>query len=209
MTASSTINVLESLEKLYRDSRITKQAHDIANERKKTIRYVLGITAMVLSVFVATGLVELVASDKSTAIIIKLLTFFSAIFAGALTFLNYEKEAKTHSSAVGVYANICRSAEFLIAKARDNLITPEKTTREIDALMQQYFKANLNYENCIPTNKDFHKARLNIEAKDEANATRMSFRLFLVVEKGQCSRKNCREKRQQLNNNSCRFVRDH
>ncbi len=167
MNTSSEINVLKCLKKLYTDSRLTKSAHDIANERKKAMRYVLGISAMVLSVFVATGLVELVTSDKWAAIIIKLLTFFSAIFAGALTFLNYETEAKTHLSAVGVYANICRSAEFLIAKAKDNVITPAETTSEIDALMKRFSQANLNYQNCIPTNKDFDKARHTIKMKDE------------------------------------------
>jgi hypothetical protein len=168
MTTSSEINVLKSLKKLYADSRITKDAHDIASERKKAMRYVLGISAMVLSVFVATGLVELLASDKSASIITKLLTFFSAIFAGALTFLNYETEAKTHLSAVGVYANICRSAEFLVAKAKDNLITPEETASKIDALLEQFSKANLDYQNCIPTDKDFDKARQKMKAKDES-----------------------------------------
>ena len=167
MTTSSEINVLKSLKKLHTDSRITKYAHDVANERKKAMRYVLGIFAMVLSVFVATGLVELLASGKWAAIIIKLLTFFSAIFAGALTFLNYEAEAKTHLTAVGVYANICRSAEFLIARAKDNVITPQETTSKIDALIEQFSKANLDYQNCIPTNKDFKKALHQIKAKDE------------------------------------------
>lgn len=171
MTTPSEVNVLEALKKLYRDSRITKYAHDIANERKKKMRYVLGITAMVLSIFVATGLVELIASDRLAAIIIKLLTFFSAVFAGALTFLNYEKEAETHLSAVGVYANISRSAEFLIAKAKDNVIGAEELTTEIKALMGQFSKANLAYQNCIPTNEDFDKARANIKAKDESQGT--------------------------------------
>jgi hypothetical protein len=165
MSATIGSHVLETLKALYRDSRITKHAHNIASERKKKTRYVLGIAAMVLSVFVATGIIELITVDKSAAIVIKLLTFFSAVCAGALTFLNYEKEAATHLSAVGVYANISRKTDFLIAEAEDNTVGAPQIS-EIEALMEQYSKANLDYQNCIPTDKDFDKARSNTKVKE-------------------------------------------
>ena len=171
MSTTSQNNILKTLEKLYADSRVTKHAHNIAYERKKKIRYALGIAAMVLSVFVSTGLIELMTSDKTASIIIKLLTFFSAVFAGALTFLNYEKEAGIHSTAVRDYANIQRSADFLINKVKDNVIGPAEVTTETQALIDQHTKANAEYQNCIPTNKDFDQARADMKAKDGSKVT--------------------------------------
>lgn len=165
---------IRHLADVWSNLRVIKRAHAFAMERKKRFRLWFGFISATLSILVASGLIELVFpgngtdTSRSALVAIKLATFLAAVLTSALTLLNYEKEAESHLNALEVYSNLARDAAGLLARLRDGVVDPSKIDSEIKVIDDAYDKANTEYKNNPPWNRDYDRARAQVLAKDSA-----------------------------------------
>jgi hypothetical protein len=163
----SSENRIKYLEVMHENLRVTKRAHAFAMERKRRFRLWLGLLSVVLSLLVASGLIEVLLpvpgapdqASRSAIAVIKLLTFLAAVLTSALTLFNFEKEAETHLSALDVYSNLARDCGIVLARIKDGAVDPAQIDAEIEKLDAAYDKANSDFKNCPPWNRDFRRAR--------------------------------------------------
>jgi len=159
-------NVSDEVSKLRNDSRIVKRAHFIAAEREKNKHNIVGVTIIILNVLIASNLVDVIVSTEQSLVIIKLLAFVGAAFAGVQTFFNFQKKAETHLTAGNIYSKITRKADILFAESDGSTLSNDKVVSELKTLVEEYLQANTDYEASVPTNQDYDKARVDIRKKD-------------------------------------------
>lgn len=158
-------NRMTQFEKTYGDLRVIKRAHNYAMERKKRVRFILGWTSAAISVFVTSGVIELIwpgagADPSRNAIVtIKIATAVAAVLTVALTMLNYEKEYINHQSALLVYSNLARRCGTILAQFKDGLTDPAVVDAKIDEINVAYNKANEDFNASTPSNRDYRRAR--------------------------------------------------
>lgn len=158
-------NRIALLEKSYQDLRVVKRAHNYAMERKRRVRFILGWVSAALSVFVTSGLVELIwpgigdAPSRNALVAIKIMTFVAAVMTTALTMLNYEKEFVIHQNALLIYSNLARHCGDVLAELKDGGVDAATMDAKIDSINEAYDKANTEFSANTPSNRDFERAR--------------------------------------------------
>jgi hypothetical protein len=165
-------NRIKYLETSWSNLRVIKRAHAFAMERKKRFRLWFGILSAALSMLVASGLIEVIFNttgadpSRNALVVIKILTFLAAVLTSALTLLNYEKEAESHLNALEVYSNLARDCGELVARLNDGVVEAANIDAEIKVIDDAYDKANQDFKNNPPWNRDYDRARAQVVAKD-------------------------------------------
>lgn len=150
-------NTFQEVEKLNTDARNVKAAHFIASQNKQNKHKILGVSIIVLNIIIFSPIPDFIPPGYVTAFI-KILAIISASLAAFQTFLNYQKEFELHLNAGETYTSIYRKSRFLLANYKDKLISDDDFLREAQNLRDEYLKANNNYKNCVPTDKEYSAA---------------------------------------------------
>jgi len=179
--ASTRDEIYLSMLRLLRDSQRVRSAHFIAAQRKNKKAKIIGVSVVVLNLLITSGLVEPVIRDQNgITIAIKLLSFLAAALAGIQTIFNFQKEIECHTNAGDVYANLNHRISQVMAEYQEKPENHEALFTTFKALDDEYLKANADSKLCVPSDKDYDKARAGIEKrsdkddKGDAKATSIS-----------------------------------
>lgn len=161
--------ILEAMQKLWRDSQVTRSAHFIAKQRKERKSQIIGVSIIVLNVLIGSGLIETVLTGNANAIAItiKLLAFLAAALAGVQAFFNLQKAIECHIKSGGVYSSINHRLGIVIAEYEEQSANSDPRIAAFKALNDEFLQANDNATACIPSDNDFDKARKGIKARGE------------------------------------------
>ncbi|HEX8890761.1 MAG TPA: SLATT domain-containing protein [Pyrinomonadaceae bacterium] len=155
-----------AMKKLSRNAQVVRSGHFIAAQRKNRNAKIIGALVIVLNVLIGSGLIETATNDQTAVkIIIKALAFLAAALAGIQAFFNFQKEVECHTSAGDVYSSIYRRIGLIIAEYHDTPANRETLITDFKALSAEYEKANDDSKGCIPTDRDYAKARAEIEKR--------------------------------------------
>jgi hypothetical protein len=160
-------NIYKEMLKLYDNSRVVRSAHFIAAQRKRWMHRLLGVGVIVLNIMIFSPLFDLVV-PKHSAIIIKFLAIISASFAGIQTLFNFQKDIESHLNAGETYANINRKCGILLAEYKDSTKDAGDIIKEFKELIEKYLQANKDNKVCIPSDREYDKAREQIQGRDDA-----------------------------------------
>ena len=103
---------------------------------------------------------------KHSAIIIKFLAIIAASFAGVQTLFNFQKDVEIHLNAGETYTNINRKSRILLAEYKDNTKDTGEIIKEFKELTEAYLQANKDNKSCIPSDREYDKARALIKGLD-------------------------------------------
>jgi len=159
-------NTYGEMERLYNDSRVVKRAHFSAAQGKQRARTIIGLAIIALNVLISSSLIDVLVADKA-AVLIRILAVFAAAFAAIQTFFNFQKDVEAHHSAGDAYGSINRRVRLLVAEFKDGSRKPDDIIADFKALTEEYLKANTRSKGCIPTDRDYYKARAAIERSDD------------------------------------------
>jgi len=158
--------VFEAMEKLLSDSQVVRSGHFIAMQRQDRKLKTLGVCVVVINVLITSGLVDVVTQDqKAITISIKLLSFLAAALAGIQGFFNFQKVVECHTKSGTVYSSINHRLRLVMADYEENPQNHATLIDEFKALNAEYLKANDDATTCIPSDRDFAKARAVIETR--------------------------------------------
>jgi hypothetical protein len=158
-------NIYKEMQALCADSRVTKRAHFIAAQEKKYSYRILGVLIVIFNVLIGSTLIDLLAPTKSV-VIIRVIAVAAAALAGFQTFFNFQKDVECHLSSGAKYRNINLRAKVLMAEYKDSSRNINDIINEFKALIDHYLQKNEESGGCVPTERQFDKARKAIEAKD-------------------------------------------
>jgi hypothetical protein len=161
-----TENIYKEVVALCDNSRNIRSAHFIAAQGKRRMHRILGVGVIILNIMIFSPLFDLIAPTHS-AIIIKFLAIFAASLAGLQTLFNYQKDVESHLNAGNAYTNVNRKARILLAEYKDNTKDVSQIIIEFKELTQEYLRANEDNKACIPSDREFDKARELIKGLDE------------------------------------------
>jgi hypothetical protein len=159
-------NTYKEMVALYDTSRVVRSAHFIAAQRKRRWHRILGVGVIVLNIMIFSPLFDLVAL-ANPAIIIKCLAIVAASLAGLQTLFNFQKDVECHLNAGDTYANVNRKARILIAEYKDNINDTSDLIRKFKELTHEYLQANKDNKACIPSDREFEKAKKLIRELDK------------------------------------------
>jgi len=159
--------IFEEMQKLLRDSQVTRSAHFIAKQRKKRKSQIIGVCVIVLNILIGSGLIETALSSKPTAITItiKLLAFLAAALAGIQSFFNFQKAIECHIKSGGIYSSINHRLGIVVAEYKEEPGNRAGLITVFKGLNDEFLAANDNATVCIPSDGDFDKARDGIKAR--------------------------------------------
>lgn len=155
-----------AMQKLSRNAQVVRSGHFIAAQRNNRNAKIIGALVIVLNVLIGSGLIETATKDQNAVkIIIKTLAFLAAALAGIQAFFNFQKGVECHTGAGDVYSSIYRRIGLIMAEYHEEPENRASLITDFKALSAEYEKANDDSKGCIPTDKDFDKARANIEKR--------------------------------------------
>jgi hypothetical protein len=129
----------------------------------------VGVSVVVLNLLITSGLIEAALPDQNrVTIAIKLLSFLAAALAGIQTIFNFQKEIECHTSAGDVYSSINRRTSLVMAEYKENPANHDALIDQFKALSAEYLKANDDSKLCVPSDRDYDKARAGIEGRRES-----------------------------------------
>jgi hypothetical protein len=158
-------SLYDEMAALSKNARVVKTAHFIAAQNRRKAQRIIGVLIIVLNVLIGSSLIEMVASTK-TEIIIKLLSFIAAALAGIQTFFNFQKDLECHLNAGDAYDTIYHKAALLMAEYKHNTGSRDATISEFKALNKEYLQTNSDNKGCIPSDKDYDRARDKIKKRE-------------------------------------------
>jgi len=170
MSAPPPQNTFAEIDRLYRDARVVKRAHFMAQERKKQNNLIFGAMIIIINSFISANIIGLFAGTSTTDAAVKILAFIATVFATLQTFFNFSKDIQSHLAAGNVYASIERRTSDLLAECKDNLLSQADCRTQFDALTAEFLKANTENQNCVPSNADYAKTRKEIKAQESIQA---------------------------------------
>lgn len=131
---------------------------------------ILGTGVILLNIMIFSPLFDLVAHTQSTTII-KVLAILAASFAGLQTLFKFERDAETHLSAGDAYSQICRKTQLLLAEYKDRTKDPHEVVSEFRGITLEYLQANKDSKGCIPSEREYAKARRVLKRLDQKRRT--------------------------------------
>ena len=153
-------DIYEAMQKLRMDAQIVRSAHFIAAERKDRKAKIFGVLVIIINLLITSGLIEIVFRDEvRIAAAIKLLSFLAAAFAALQTFLNFQKEVECHRKSGGIYSSIYHRTRLVMAEYQEQPANRPEHIAKFKELSDEYLKANDDATVCVPTDKDYEKAR--------------------------------------------------
>ncbi len=152
---------LMALNELREDTRLSKNRHFAAADRKERLDSRLGVAQIILSAFTGTVLIALVSANKGSAwvAIATLLSFAAAALGGLLHNLKLAKQVEGHKRAGNLYQDIGRQSKMLAHRINDGGVSQNDAWKLIDYIRIEYNKANEQAESLHTTEKDFEKAK--------------------------------------------------
>ena len=166
MSAPAPQNTLAEIDRLYRDARVVKRAHFMAQERKKRNNLIFGAMIIIINSFISANIIGLFAGPPKTDAAVKILAFIATVFATLQTFFNFSKDIQSHLAAGNVYASIERRTRDLLAECKDSLLPQADCRTQFNALTAEYLKTNTENQNCVPSNSDYAKARKELSTAE-------------------------------------------
>jgi hypothetical protein len=158
--------IYAAMETLLRDSQRVKSAHFIAKQRKSTKSKIIGISVVVLNLFITSGLIEAATANQNRiTTAIKLFSFVAAALAAIQTFFNFQKEIECHTNAGDIYSNIYQRLKLIMAEYQEKPTNRDALYNDFKALHAEHLKANADSKLCVPSDSDYDKARAGIEAR--------------------------------------------
>lgn len=158
--------IYAAMERLLRDSQSVKSAHFIAAQRKSKKSKIIGVAVVVLNLLITSGLIEVtIVNQNRITIAIKLVSFFAAALAGIQTIFNFQKEIECHTNAGEIYSNIYRRIQLVMAEYQEKPTNREALFNDFKALHDEHLKANADFKLCVPSDRDYDKARAGIKAR--------------------------------------------
>lgn len=161
-------NIFKEIKDLEKSSRLVKNAHFLAVQRKQIVHRTLGLSVIIVNIIIFSPFLDLVI-PKYSAIAVKFLAIISASLAGVQTLFNYQKDVELHLNAGDKYANIYHRVGVLLAKYTDGLIEQNDFIKEFEVLFKDYLDANTQYKACIPSTNDYEKAQQSIQKRSQRN----------------------------------------
>jgi len=110
-----------------------RDRHDLAARRNDTLRYWLGVPAIVLSAIVGTSVFASLNTqvDDSLKIILGLVSITSAVLASLQTFYNFENRAESHRVAGVKYKAVIRELEQVLTQPLDRVPDKDDYLRDL------------------------------------------------------------------------------
>ena len=166
--ANDNDEIFEAMQKLMRDSQVTRSAHFIAKQRKERTFQIVGVSVVVLNILIGSGLIEAAFANNQNAITItiKLLAFLAAALAGIQAFFNFQKAVECHLKSGGVYSSITHRLNLIMAEYQEQPANRPALIGNFKVLNDEFLKANDDATACIPADRDFDKARAGIKARE-------------------------------------------
>jgi hypothetical protein len=160
--------IFEAMQKLMRDSQVTRSAHFVAKQRKERTFQIVGVSVVVLNILIGSGLIETAFANKPNAITltIKLLAFLAAALAGIQAFFNFQKAVECHIKSGGVYSSITHRLNLVMAEYQEEPANRPAFIGNFKTLSDEFLKANEDATACIPADRDFDTARATIKARE-------------------------------------------
>lgn len=156
--------IYATMERLRRDSQVVKRGHFIAAQRKGKKSKAIGIGVVLLNLLITSGLIEATGANQSRiTIAIKLVSFLAASLAGIQTIFNFQKEIECHTNAGDVYSSINHRISLVMAEYQEKPVNRDALYTTFKALDDEYLKANDDSKLCVPSDRDYDKARNKIK----------------------------------------------
>ncbi|MBN1988173.1 MAG: SLATT domain-containing protein [Bacteroidales bacterium] len=160
-------NLIVQIQEIHCDSKIGKSRHFIAADRKAKYHKRLGISIILISVFVGSTIISQFEDKEIQKLIMSILGFLAACLAAMQTFFNYSKDIENHRKTGNLYLEIARDCDNLISKFKDGFITKNECQIEFEKILKNYKIANKEEEICPNSDKDYKKAyKRNKENKE-------------------------------------------
>lgn len=167
---------IDAIERLREKSKLSKDRHFIAAERKTYSNLWIGLPVVLINVFVGTVLVQFLNDSPPVwaSILATLLAFSAASLSAAQTFFNFGKAAEGHRSIANRYLELTMACEHLIGRLRDGQIAPETVWDGIDEITTTYNQINVEAEAFTTNERDFRKAKCKTSAVKPFFATEIA-----------------------------------
>ena len=163
-------NIYSEMRTLYHTARVVRTAHFLAAQADQRMHRILGTGVILLNIMIFSPLFDLIAHSQSPTII-KFLAIVAASFAGLQTLFKFERDAETHLNAGDAYSRICRNTQILLAEHKDRTKDTSQIIDEFKRISSEYLQANKDYKGCIPTEREYAKARRVLKRLDEKRRT--------------------------------------
>jgi hypothetical protein len=153
---------LQAVEALRQRSKLSKDRHFAAAERKGHLHALIGLPAIVINVFMGVVLGNVLQAEKPpqwAPMVAVGLSFVAAALSAILTFFNFAKAAEGHRTVANRYLWISTVCEHLLLENRDQPIAPREIWAKIPELQTLYQKINEDAEALPTIGKDLQKAR--------------------------------------------------
>jgi hypothetical protein len=157
----------DEMESLYHKSGVVRSAHFIAAQDNKRYQTITGLSIVLLNVLIGSGLIEL-AWSPAAPVVIKLLSFGAAALAAVQTFFNFQKDKECHLKGGAIYGEIHNDMGMIISRYNDDQQNRDAVITDFKALFATYEKANNDLNDCIPSDKDYRRARESIKQLEGA-----------------------------------------
>jgi hypothetical protein len=162
MVNMNLVHLQIQLQELHCDSKIGKDRHFIAANRKNNYNKKIGLTVVLINVLIGSSVLTLLEYDdfgkKIKEIFVSLLSFAAASFAAMQTFFNYSKDIENHRKIGNQYLEVARDADDLLSKFKDKNIEPNECLQQYEELVKKYKNINREGESCPNSTSDYKAA---------------------------------------------------
>ncbi len=149
------------------DSKIGKDRHFIAADRKDNYRIILGIISVIGTAIIASQAIKDTFStfgftERYHPLIVSIISLIVSICTSILGFLGLERQVAQHRFIGNMYIDIAKKAENLFYRLaeleRDNDTKINKINHKFRKLQNLYLKINKEGESCPTSKKDSERS---------------------------------------------------
>lgn len=153
-------NLLIQIQEIHSDSKIGKDRHFNAGERKGSYGKKLGLSVIIINVLIGSSLISnlqkyLKIEVESQELIISFFALLAAGLAAIQTFFDYAKEVENHRKIGNLYLEITKDSDNLLAKFNDGYIDKDECQKKYEKLVIRYKEINIQEEICVTSNADY------------------------------------------------------
>jgi hypothetical protein len=154
------------------DSKIGKDRHFIAADRKNFTKTILGLVSVIGAALIASAafkeaLPVLGLADQQQKLAFSVLSVLVSISTAVLGFFGLEKQVAQHRVVGNRYIEVARKSRNLINQIVDNGDNTEYGDR-FKEILSEYLEVNREGESCPTSSKDSKRSiRLNAEARQK------------------------------------------
>lgn len=179
MERSNPIHLQIQLQELHCDSKIGKDRHFTAANRKNNYSRRIGLTVVLINVLIGSSvwaIFDLYTVKTIKEILVSLLSFVAASFAAMQTFFNYSKDVDNHRKIGNLYLDIARDADDLLFKLKDQSIESAECLTQYEILVKKYKGINREGESCPNSTSDYKIAyEKNKASKEKIRILKMKY----------------------------------